>query len=70
MEESHKDILFTDWDSWLNQEERETMIATTTTNIIIEAINENLHGANLVTKCIPGFLTNVKQLKKQRKRKR
>ena len=51
-----------DWDSRLKQAEREIAIAVTTTNNIIEAINENLHGANLVTKCIPEFLPNVKQL--------
>jgi len=40
LEESHKDILFTDWDSRLKQAERETTIVMTTTNNIIEAINE------------------------------
>jgi len=66
LDESHKDILFTDWDSWLKQVERATTIAATaTTNSIIEAINENIHGANLVTDIIPGFLPNVKQLEQQ-----
>ena len=65
LEESHKDILFTHRDSRLKQTERETMIATTTTNNVIEAINENMHGANLVIKCVLGFLPNVKQLEQQ-----
>jgi len=62
LEEYHKDILFTDWDSRLKQAERATTIAA---NNIIEAINENLHGTNLVRECVPRFLLNVKQLEQQ-----
>jgi len=36
-----------------------------TTNIIIENINENLHGANLVAESILGFLPDAKQLEQQ-----
>lgn len=57
LEESHKDILFIDWDSRLKQTETTIVIAV---NNIIEAINENLEGANLVTECVPRFLPNVK----------
>lgn len=34
-------------------------------NIIIENINENFHGANLVAESILGFLPDVKQLEQQ-----
>lgn len=51
-----------DWDSQLKQEERETMIASTIVNNIIESIKEKLHGANLVKEFVLGFLPNVKQL--------
>lgn len=64
-EESHKDILFMDWDSLLKQGERETTIAVTEANNIIEAINKNLHGANHVMECILGFPLNVKVLEQQ-----
>ena len=49
LEESHKDILFTDWDSRLKQAERATIIKEVTIDNIIEAISKNQHGANLVT---------------------
>jgi len=62
LEESHNDTLFTNWDYWLKQAETETMITMIAKNNIIEAINENIHGANLVTECVPGFLSNFKQL--------
>lgn len=65
LKESHKDIMFTDWDSQLKQVERVAAIAMTTLNNIIEAINENLFGANLVKKCIPRFLLNFEQLEQQ-----
>lgn len=65
LEESRKYILFTDWDSRLKEVERATMIATTIENIIIEAINENLHGANMVNECLLGFLCNGKQREEQ-----
>lgn len=60
LEESHKDILFTDWDFWLKQAERETTIAVRTTNNIIEAINKIIHGTNMVMKGIPRFLLSIK----------
>jgi len=38
------------------------MIVVGEKRIIVEAVNENLHGANLVKECVPGLLPNVKQL--------
>lgn len=62
LEEAHKEILFADWDSQLRQVERAMIVAAVGTNNIIEAINKNLHGANLVVESILGFLPNYKQL--------
>lgn len=60
--ESHKDILFTDWDSQLKKVERATTIMAVATKNIRESINKNRHGANLVAESIPRFLSNAKQL--------
>jgi len=40
IEESQKDILFVDWDIKLKQAERAVAIATSTTNNIIEVVDE------------------------------
>lgn len=69
IEQSHKDILFTDCETWLKQVERVTMTTTSATRSIIEAINEKLHSANLVKECIQGFLPNIKQLEQQWKQR-
>lgn len=60
LEESHKDILFIDWDSRLKQAERAMTVVEVAKKNIMEAINENLHGTNLVTESILGFVPNAK----------
>ena len=40
--------MFASWDSRLKEAEKETTYATVAINIIIENINDNLHGTNLV----------------------
>lgn len=62
LEESHKEILFGSWDSWLKEAEKATTDAATTTNIIIENINQNLHSSNIAEESIPRFLLDAKQL--------
>ena len=57
--------MFASWDSWLKEAKKATLDAAATTNIIIDNINENLHGANLVEESIPGFLPDAKQLEQQ-----
>lgn len=64
-EESHKEILFADWDARLRHAERAIEDAATKTNHVIKNINENLHSANLVEDSIQGFLPNVKQFEQQ-----
>lgn len=48
LEESHKEILFENCDSWLKELEKATTDATETTKSVIENVNENLHSSNLV----------------------
>jgi len=43
IKESHKDILFTDWDIQLKQTERAAVREASPSNNIIEGVNENLH---------------------------
>jgi len=61
IDKSHKEILFAKWDSWLKEVEWAMEEATTTTNSVIECINENLHKANLVAETTPGFLPKAQQ---------
>lgn len=60
LEESHKEILFANWDSRLKEAEKATVDVAATTNSVNENINENLDSANLVAESIPGFLPTVK----------
>lgn len=62
LEESHKEILFTNWDSQLREVKKATEDVAGVANSVIKNINENLHSANLVLESIPSFLPNVKQL--------
>lgn len=65
LDESHKDILFKNWDSWLNEVEQAIEDMTAIANIVIENVNENLHNANLMAETNLGFLPNAKQLELQ-----
>lgn len=62
IDESQKEILFAKWDSRLREAEQAMEDAATTTNNIIECVNENLHNANLVAETTPGFLPKAQQL--------
>jgi len=65
LEESHKEILFANWDSWLKEAEKATTGVATIVNNVIRNINEILHSANIVAESILGFLPSVKQLELQ-----
>lgn len=43
LEESHKEVLFANWDSLLNEAKNATSNVVATTNSVIENINKNLH---------------------------
>lgn len=62
IDESHKEMLFTKWDSQLKQAEQVMEEAATATNSVIECINENLHKDNLISDTTPGFLPKAQQL--------
>lgn len=49
IQESHKEILFSNWQFQLMKAERETSRCSTATNGLIELINNNLHMSNLIT---------------------
>lgn len=65
IEESHKEILFPDWDIHLKQTERAVSRATNVANNIIKTINDKLHNANLIQECPPGNLSDIKVLERQ-----
>lgn len=65
IEESHKEMLFTDWDIQLKQAEREISRATNATNNIIETINDNLHNPNLIQEFPLGDLLDIKFLQRK-----
>jgi len=52
--------MFASWDSQLKESEKSTTVVLAATNIIIENINENFHGSNLVAELIPGFFPDAK----------
>jgi len=62
LDESHKEILFVNWDSQLRKAKQAVEDVATATNNVIECLNENLHNSNLVVETTPGFLSNAKQL--------
>jgi len=68
IEESHKEILFSEWETQLIKEERDTSRARAIMNNVIELVNDNLHGANLIFGCSPGKLPKAKVLEKQWKK--
>ncbi len=62
IQESHKEILFSEWESQLMKVERATSRCRATTNNLVELINNNLHISNLITDYSPGKLPKVKLL--------
>lgn len=60
--ESYKEILFTEWKSQLMKAERAISRCRSTTNNLVELINDTLYLSNLITECSPGKLPSVKAL--------
>lgn len=60
--ERHKDILFTDWDSRVKQTELAISRASFISKIIIKAINHMLHTSNLIKESDPKTLPDLKAL--------
>lgn len=55
--ESHKEILFTEWQSQLMKVERATYRCRTINGNLIELVNNTLYLSNTISQCTPGQLT-------------
>ena len=60
--ESHKEILFIEWQSQLNKAERAISRCKLTTSNLVELINDTLYLSNMISQCTPGKLTSAKTL--------
>jgi len=60
--ESHKEILFTEWQSQLMKAERAVSRCKLTTSNLVELINDTLYLSNMISQCTPGKLTLAKTL--------
>lgn len=60
--ESHKDILFMEWQSQLMKVEREVSKCKLTTSNLVELINDTLYLSNMISQCTPGKLPSAKTL--------
>lgn len=60
--ESHKEILFIEWQSQLMKSERATSRCRSATGNLVELINNTLYLSNLILECTPGKLPSVKEL--------
>ena len=60
--ENHKEMLFNKWDEQIREAEQAAEGAATTTNSLIDCVNENLQRANLIAETTLGYLPNAQQL--------
>ena len=60
--ETHKDILFTEWNSQMMKAERAASRCKITSNNLIELINNTLYLSNMISQCTPGQLTTTNTL--------
>ena len=60
--ESHKEILFTEWQSQLMKAERAISRCKLTTSNLVELVNDTLYLSNMITQCTPRKLTPAKIL--------
>ena len=67
--DSHKEMLFSNWDAQIREAEKAAEEAATTTSNITDYVNENLHKVNLISETIPGYLPQAQQLQTEWKQK-
>jgi len=60
--ESHKEILFMEWQSQLMKAERAVSRCKLTTSNLVELINDTLYLSNMISQCTPGKLLSAKTL--------
>lgn len=65
IQESHKEIFFSEWESQLMNAERATSRCKVEMNTLIELVNNSLHMSNLITDFSPERLPKEKYLEKQ-----
>lgn len=69
IEETHKDILFTDWDAQIKQAELAVARETGVAKNIVKAVNHTFHATNLVKEGNPKSLAHLNDLNKNWKEK-
>lgn len=62
IQESHKEIIFTEWESQLMKTERETSRCRSAKSNLVELINNSLYLSKLIRECSPSKLPQVKSL--------
>lgn len=65
IQELHREILFSEWESQLTKSKKVTSRATATMNGVIELVNDSLYMANLSSDCSPVKLPKAKALEYQ-----
>ena len=60
--DTYKEMLFNKWDAQIMKAEQVAEEAATTSNNVIDCINENLHRENLISETTPRYLPNVQHL--------
>ena len=54
--DSHKEMLFNNWDAQIREVEKAAEEVATAASNITDCVNENLHKVNLILDTIPGYL--------------
>lgn len=57
--ETHKDILFTEWNSQMMKAERAASRCKATSSNLVELVNNTLYLSNMISQCTPGKLTTT-----------
>lgn len=60
--ETHKDILFTEWNSQMMKAERAASRCKATSSNLVELVNDTLYLLNMISQCTPGKLTTLTTL--------
>ncbi len=60
--ETHKDILFTEWQSQMMKAERAASRCKSTSSNLVELVNNTLYLSNMISQCTPGKLTTTNTL--------
>ena len=67
--DSHKEILFNNWDAQIKNTKQAAEEAATAASNIIDFINKNLHKENLISETTPGYLPQTQKLRQNGNKK-